>query len=752
MGSIDKLLIYDATRSRSTTHVFIARPSPAEERALGQLGFVAELVPNERIYHELLSRLQDFLKAAYYTSPEVHAHVAFEHTVQACNRYIGELAADFGTAWLDALSMVLFAVRDHEVHFTDVGQLVGFIMHDKHVVDLLGNQRATTRKVNPLKAFTSIASGSLKGSDAILFGTANLLDFFSVEKLRRTVVEAPLGGAARQLETTLRVDPTQAAFAAVILQASAVVIPDRPQETQRQAILPGAPQQSMDAMLAKSAQTQALLTPSVWPALHRWLKRTAQGGRVLFRSWVLRKPTRISPALEPEREEVLEVRPRNRVTFAPSGVAPRPTTSALRRTVFQTVPQFIWQRSRQALRATPKLLSAVQRLASVVRKTPQQIPARIEQSVTDVQALPRRSKLLFYGTVGVAAVFALSLIVIGLQRQRTATAKANQEAITSVEQAVEQARSSIIYGDEDRARTLLREAQAKLEGLAEKAIKEERRTELSEAISSTLAQTRHEVAATPTVVKTFDAGVQPVGLVLLGGSLYTIDGATNAAYAVTATDGETRQPATLPGTPGVQELTAYGSGALMALTTNLDVVEQRTAARTGTRVALTLPNPNANLVGFASYNAALYTVDVANSAILRATRSGSGFQASAWLRQEVDVSTAADLAVDGSIYVLTRNGEVLKFTQGQRQTLTLSAIEPPLQSGKRIAADVNLQNLYVLDTTSTRIVAFTKAGKFINQYVHESFANASALTVDERNQKIYVLNGTSIQRIDVQKE
>ena len=146
MGSIEKLLIYDTTRSRSTAHVFIAHPSPAEDRALGQLGFVAELGTNERIFQELLSRLQDFLKAAYYTSPEAHADLAFEHTVQACNRYVSELAADFGASWIDQLSMVLFTVCDQEVHFTDVGHLLGFLIHEKKIIDLLGGQRSTSRK------------------------------------------------------------------------------------------------------------------------------------------------------------------------------------------------------------------------------------------------------------------------------------------------------------------------------------------------------------------------------------------------------------------------------------------------------------------------------------------------------------------------------------------------------------------------------------------------------------------------------
>jgi hypothetical protein len=748
MGSIEKLLIYDATRSRSTTHVFIAHPSPAEDRALGQLGFVAELTKNERIYQELLSRLQDFLKAAYYTSPEVHADVAFEHTIQACNRYVGELVGDFGTSWVDELSMVLFTVRNQEVHFADVGRLIGFLVHEKHVIDLLGNQRATSRRVNPMKLFASIASGTLKESDAIFFGTSNLLDYFSIEKLRRTVVESPMGGAARELEMTLRGDPSFAAFAAVILQRHELPITTAKVEPTRDVNIPGAPKRSIDAMLAQSAQTQAFLTPSLWPAIRRFLKQVGKSVRILFRAWVLRKPTRFSPALDAtpvEREEAAHRQ------LPPTAQQPRLAVRANRRALLKKIPKVLWEQSRQALKATPKILSALQRFGSIIRRSPKQIPVAIEQRVNDVQELPRRSRLLFYGTVGVAIVFALTLIGIGLQRNRSAAATAQKANIAAISQAIDQAKSSIIYGDEDRARTLLRDAQSKLDALSKKALKDAERSTLQQDITDGLADTRHAITTAPSTFATLPDASQPVGLTMLGQNLYAVDSKTNQLLTISGTKATVQIGVTLPGDIGLQELTTYGSGALVSLMANQDIVEQRTSGKAGVRYALSVPTANTNLVGLVSYNAALYTVDVANSTILRATKKGSGFTAVNWLKQNENLTAASDIAVDGSIYTLTTNGEVQKFTQGRRATLVLSDIEPKLTSGSKLAGDVTLQNLYILDPAGKRVVAFTKSGKFINQYINDAIGGATAMAVDERNQKLYLLIGQAIQVLTVQK-
>lgn len=748
MSSIEKLLIYDATRSRATTHVFIGHPSPAEERTLGKLGFVAEISGNDRIFQELLSRLQEFVKTAYYTSPEAHADVAFEHTVQATNRYLSELVGDFGAGWVDRFSMVLFTFRDGEVYFADVGQLIGFLFHDKQVVEMLGGKQRTTR-VNPLKMFTSIASGTIRGQDAIIFGSANLLDYFSVDKLRRNVIEMPLGGAARQLEIALRNDPTHAAFAAVILQTQTVPVQTIQHETIRQPSIPGAPQRSLDSMLAQTAQTQAFLTPSLWPAFKRGTKRFGRQAIIVFRALVLRKPTRQSPVLERNEQEAEgPMQPRGSNVISPRAH----TTFALPKGALQKIPTFLWQRGQAALRATPALVHRLRNITKRLAQAPRELPTIVEERVQNVRSLPQRNRLYFYGAIALAGIFALTLIVVGIQRNRNATNANRQVSITNIEQKVEQAASSVIYGDEDRARTLLKEAQDAITTLPDKTKNDKAtRARLTTAVDGAQASIRHIVSTAPATLATLAADVQPVGMALLGTNAYTIDTKTNALVAISKTDGSITTPTTLPGDPGIQALTPFGSGTLMALAANLDIIEQRPAVKTGTRTPMTTPNTSANVTSIATYNSSIYTVDIANNAILRATKRTGSYQAVAWLKQPATLSTAVDLAVDGSIYVLANDGSVQKFTQGRREQLVLSPIDPALTSGAKIAGDVNLQHLYILDTTGKRITVYTKSGKFVNQYVHDSLQNVSVFAVDERTQKMYLLIGNTIQTLGLEK-
>jgi hypothetical protein len=750
MSRIEKLLIYDATNSRSTTHVFIARPSPAEERTLGKLGFVAEIASANRINQELLSRLQDFLKAAYYTSPEVNPEVAFEHTIQACNRYLGELIGDFGTDWVDNFSMVIFSLREQIVHFADSGKLLGFLIHDKKVVDMLGN-RNRLQKVNPIKMFTSIASGELKSNDAIIFSTANILDYFSIEKLRLSITEMPLGGSAQNLEETLRQNPNNDAFASIILRGQNIEAPltSTVEKRPTQNII-GAPKRSIDNMLSQNAQTQELLTPSLWPAIKKGIKKISREAKILFRAWILRKPTRISSVLENE-EINFEKQNRNTNGQVIPASRSRFIAKAVRKTIFSKIPNFLWQRSRQAIQATPKLFNSIRSIGNNLKRTPQQIPVAIERQVNTVKGLPQKSRRLFFGTVILAVIVAIALIIAGVQRQRSSTSTAVNNKITTIQNDIDTAKSALLYGDEDRVKSLLADAKQLTNTLPNESKSDKsRQSTLLADIETVLSKTRHEIKPEFKNLATLKTEIKPTGLVLLGKSLFTVDSANNQLISINNATGEQKNLAILPGNPDITELTNFGSGSLSALTSNLEIIDQKPNTAKGTRYGLVLPNTNANLAGFVNYNTALYSIDIANNLILKASRQGPGYKAVSWLKEALKLDSAVDLSVDGSLYVLTNKGEVMKFTQGQRVQLAMSAVEPALTSAKKIVADATLQNIYILDPTLKRIVVFSKAGKFVNQYVGDALATTTSFTADEHAKKIYVLNGNNIQSINIQ--
>jgi hypothetical protein len=141
-------------------------------------------------------------------------------------------------------------------------------------------------------------------------------------------------------------------------------------------------------------------------------------------------------------------------------------------------------------------------------------------------------------------------------------------------------------------------------------------------------------------------------------------------------------------------------------------------------------------------NNLLYTLHSSDSAILRHSPASAYTQSSQWLQEEVDLSQAVDMAVTSEIWVLKNNAELLRLNLGLRdRNFKLSSIDPPLNKASKLIA---LDNLYILDLNSSRLVVFSQTGEFINQYEFSNLDSVYDLIIDEENNLAYILSNTSL--------
>lgn len=120
-----------------------------------------------------------------------------------------------------------------------------------------------------------------------------------------------------------------------------------------------------------------------------------------------------------------------------------------------------------------------------------------------------------------------------------------------------------------------------------------------------------------------------------------------------------------------------------------------------------------------------------------------------WLQQETDFSSAVSLTVDGSLWVLTKDGQILKFLQGQKDFFVLSGLNKPLFEPSMIFTDFDSQNLYVLDKGNSRVVVFSKNGEYQAEYHWSELNQAQDLAVVEAEKKIFCLLGSKIYLMEI---
>lgn len=151
-----------------------------------------------------------------------------------------------------------------------------------------------------------------------------------------------------------------------------------------------------------------------------------------------------------------------------------------------------------------------------------------------------------------------------------------------------------------------------------------------------------------------------------------------------------------------------------------------------------------------SYAGNIYVLDGKDSQIY-AYKNASKTK---WINDSTaDLSDAIDMEIDGNIYILKNNGQILKFYKGVIKDFKLQKIKPALLNPLKIHADSNSKFLYILDPPNKRIIVFNKecgdsACALESQYTSENFDNLKDFTIDEKNKIIYALNGSEVYKVN----
>jgi hypothetical protein len=110
----------------------------------------------------------------------------------------------------------------------------------------------------------------------------------------------------------------------------------------------------------------------------------------------------------------------------------------------------------------------------------------------------------------------------------------------------------------------------------------------------------------------------------------------------------------------------------------------------------------------------------------------------------IDLSAASDFVIDGSVYVLLGNGQVLDLFLSRLEATWEPAVQPPLESAAGLFSSSNTADLYMVNTGDGRIVRINRQGQLVQQFLPEpgtrSLAGATDIVVDETTGISYVLS------------
>lgn len=114
-----------------------------------------------------------------------------------------------------------------------------------------------------------------------------------------------------------------------------------------------------------------------------------------------------------------------------------------------------------------------------------------------------------------------------------------------------------------------------------------------------------------------------------------------------------------------------------------------------------------------------------------------------------DLLHSVDLSVDGNVYILQSNGQVLKYTNGLPQPFPETGLVGSMPSPSHIEASLSDSSVYVVDPSGTRLVRFSTSGVFQRQYLLPTNAPSAltgiqSATIDAAHGLVYLISAKTV--------
>lgn len=351
-----------------------------------------------------------------------------------------------------------------------------------------------------------------------------------------------------------------------------------------------------------------------------------------------------------------------------------------------------------------------------------------------------RQKKIFLIAAGVLLVAIIANIGIAkyLSSREKIVVLANDK-IASFEKLNSDANAALLYGDEAQASRIIEDLLNQLNGLGE--ISDEQKAKIDEIrTAATTLQNK--------LTKTGEAGVETLGtlsngdhLIVLPNFFATETGRTVVSYnrtskSIADNTLKTSEPITLSSFNKGEDTVIFNGSELLIWDTKTGVI--------GGAISDSVPSKN-NARGLTVYNGKAYIIDRSSKKVMKYSVSDSAITTpTASLSDISELSSASDMAIDGSIYFVS-SGTIFKYNSGAKQDFNLGV--SALSDNTKIYTENGMTNLYVLDPGNRRILILDKTGAVVQTLTSGQFNDLKDFYVDEKNKSIFVLNNNQLLKV-----
>jgi hypothetical protein len=163
----------------------------------------------------------------------------------------------------------------------------------------------------------------------------------------------------------------------------------------------------------------------------------------------------------------------------------------------------------------------------------------------------------------------------------------------------------------------------------------------------------------------------------------------------------------------------------------------------------TFGSPYTGIVSVYSYSGNLYLLSPGTSQIMKFAAGNYQSQPEDWTAgvAAAEIAKAVDFEIDGRIYLLTKDGQIVTFFRSAVESTITPAVSPPISNAVGLSAQPDRPYFYVADDQG-RIIRLARDGKLVQQFMSAagspSFANIRDFAVDDALSTAYILTDSGL--------
>lgn len=744
-------IILNSAKAAGLSDVFVAQPDSLKENLAGKIFVIAEIggkkIESKKIFDFLILALND----NYYNDEKIlfrdkieglKIENIFEAAITKTNKDLTDFLAGEKIKFdPETTNITLGVICDNKLHFTNFGRNRALLVYrrgeeydiinveaDASEIDVEHDDSESTAVKYP-KIFSSVISGEVPPNSYFVFTSEALPEYLSGKEMVNIITKLPPITAAGQIKNVLARINNYVPFLGLIIKNTNGI---NAQESREDMDESPTTQNTVSSLNYTEQKTEQMLAPAGLFSLSKVVKGLQDYLQQMKSK--LPKPSRRQQLMETKSAQpALDLTPAKNLKIA------RPDSFLVKEKIyFKKKSGLLGSRLKNAFFSFPVIFSA-QFWSNLMRN-----------AISWVKNLDTKNRWLLSAFSFAVIILISSIIYTNFSHQRQADQQTFDNQIALIETQENNIDSHLLYNDDAGANQSLIEAQAALSSLPQKTKAQQEAYKLASAKLQTYQEKLQKIVKVAKITPVASlTGLGASGLSWANGKLYS--SASQAVYEITP---GSSSPAKID-IAGANNLTHPffdGKDRIFYWDTN-QIIELDTKTKSSTSIKLAGLPSGANLAGYRIFNDKLYLVAKANNQIYRYSHDKSGFSIkSDWLKDNADLSQAVDMEIDGPIYVLKNNGEVLKFFKYKKADFKSLAISPVMTGASKIIA--GQKYLYIFEPSSKRIAVLlkqdegsTKGGTLVNQYTVDSLTQAIDFTVNEAARTAYFLTGDAVYSI-----